>query len=79
VFDGLVNVMVQELKKGPMRPHLCDKKSRRIVIDQVVDQIKELCDQQDLILHDFSEIPERIRMMNLKLHKKDLPSKFVDL
>ena len=32
VFDGFVGVMVQELRKKPMRPHLCDQKARRALI-----------------------------------------------
>jgi len=33
VFDGVVNVLVQELRHKPMRPHLCDKKARMHLID----------------------------------------------
>jgi hypothetical protein len=33
VFDGLVNVLIQELRKAPIRPHLCDAKQRTQVID----------------------------------------------
>lgn len=33
VFDGLVNLLVQELRQSPIRPHLCDKKQRINVID----------------------------------------------
>lgn len=40
-----------------MRPHLADKKGRMEVIDQIVNQIKNLCYDQSLILHDFSEVP----------------------
>jgi len=29
VFDGLVSVLVQELNKKPMRPHLCDPNARQ--------------------------------------------------
>jgi len=33
VFDGLVNVLVQQLTKKPMRPHLCDAQARLALID----------------------------------------------
>jgi len=33
VFDGLVNVLAQELRKSPMRPHLCDSKARKVLIE----------------------------------------------
>ena len=32
VFDGLVNVLVQELRRSPVRPHLLNKQSRSKVI-----------------------------------------------
>ena len=33
VFDGLVNVLIQEFRKKPMRPHLADREARMEVID----------------------------------------------
>lgn len=32
IFDGLVSVMVQEMTKKAIRPHLCDKQARRKLI-----------------------------------------------
>ena len=39
VFDGVVNVLVQELTKNPVRPHLCDSAARKALIDQLVTKI----------------------------------------
>jgi hypothetical protein len=33
VFDGLVNVLIQELRKKPIRPYLADPVARMQVID----------------------------------------------
>jgi len=32
VFDGVINVLTQELSKKPMRPHLCDTGARQALI-----------------------------------------------
>ena len=32
LFDGLVTILIKELKKNPMRPHLCEKESRRAIM-----------------------------------------------
>lgn len=32
LFDGIISIMVQEMHKKPMRPHLCDKYARRQLI-----------------------------------------------
>jgi hypothetical protein len=61
VFDGLINVLVRELRNSPIRPHLCNKESRRRLLSMVVDEIKKMADEKKLILHDFAEIIERIR------------------
>jgi hypothetical protein len=36
VFDALVSILVQELRKKPIRYHLCVPEARRQVIHQVV-------------------------------------------
>lgn len=60
VFDGLVNVLVQELRKSPMRPHLCDKQARLKVIDELVHHMMTRCAEKDIVLHDFAEMIERL-------------------
>jgi len=62
-----------------MRPHLADKKGCMEVIDQIVNQIKNLCYDQSLILHDFSEVPERLPMIKINLEKKNLSPENVEL
>ena len=32
VFDGVVNVLVQQMTKKPVRPHICDKQARKALI-----------------------------------------------
>lgn len=39
VFDGLVSILVQELRKKPIRYHLCVPEARKSVIDQVIRQV----------------------------------------
>lgn len=79
VFDGLVNVLVQELRKSPMRPHLCDKGARRQVIDQIVHAMMDKCDEKKVYLHDFAEMVERLPILHLELEKKSLSGEFVEL
>lgn len=46
IFDGLVTVLALELKKKPMRPHLCERESRRALMKQVIDIIvTTVCDR----------------------------------
>lgn len=76
VFDGLVNVLVQELRKSPIRPHLCDKEQRKNVIEQIVHAVMDLCTEKNLVLHDFAEIMEHMRVLRLTLKKADLAAPF---
>ena len=56
VFDGLVSVLVQEFRKSPMRPHLCDPVARGIVIEMLVSKIMKVLADKNLIVHEFAEI-----------------------
>ena len=42
VFDGLVSILVQELRKKPIRYHLCVPEARNRVIDQVIRQVVQV-------------------------------------
>lgn len=79
VFDGLTNVLVQEMRKSPIRPHLSDKNARMAVIDQVVTLIQEMCQEKNIELHDFPEIIERMSFMKLNLKKAELGPEFQGL
>lgn len=39
VFDGIINVLVLEFAKKPIRPHLCDPSARKALIEQFVGKI----------------------------------------
>jgi hypothetical protein len=78
VFDGVVNMLVQELRQSPIRPYLCCKKARVEIMDQVTEQIMELATDKNLKLHDFTDIPEHQRLMKIKLHQSMLDPSFRD-
>jgi hypothetical protein len=79
VFDGLVNVLLQELRKKPMRAHLADKSARYHLIDQIVLQVMDMCEEKKFKLHDFAEIAQYLPIMKLHLDKKYLSPGFVEL
>ena len=62
-----------------MRPHLCDKKARLQVIDQLVHSMMNICDEKNIILHEFSEMIERMPFLKLDLEKKSLSDEFAEL
>lgn len=72
LFDGLINVLVQELSKGPIRPHLCDKNQRKKLVVALVQHFKATCEEKNLKIHDFAEIPEHLRCITIELKKSDL-------
>ena len=76
LFDGLVNILILELKKSPMRPHICERGSRRALMRQMIDIITTtVTDRQP---RDFSEICEIFPVMHLSLPKSNL-DKLVDI
>jgi hypothetical protein len=79
VFDGLVNILVQELRQKPIRPYLCDPQARRVVIDQLVHTVMDMCDKQNLVLHEFAEVVERLPLIKLRLEKKHLGEGYREL
>ena len=79
MFDGLVNMLVQELRRKPIRPHLCDKKARMALIDKVVQRLMQKCDEKNLKLHEFAEVGEHLPCLNITLSKSDLGPEYTDL
>ena len=79
VFDGLINVLVQELRRSPIRPHLCDKKARKHVIDQIVHAMMDKCNEHNLIVHDFKEIFEKLTLIKVDLDKTNLSGGYQEL
>lgn len=68
IFDGIVSVLVQELRRSPMRPHLCDQGARRNLIKQLTDKIiNELVVGKGYKLKDFSEICQYMPKVTLNL------------
>ena len=65
IFDGLVNLLVQQIAKSPIRPHICDSKSRRILIHELVTRFTDLSIEKNLKVHDFKEFMEHIGVVKL--------------
>jgi hypothetical protein len=69
VFDGLVNVLVQQLTKKPMRPHIASAEGRRALIHQLVTVMRAKMREINHEARDFSEIIEALPVIKLKLRK----------
>lgn len=65
MFDGLVSILAQEMRKKPMRPYLCHRESRIKIIDQMVTKILEMVQTNKLKPMKFSEIIEFMPMIKL--------------
>lgn len=58
VFDGLVSVLIQELRCSPIRPHLCDKDARIKVMDQIVRIFMNEANKTGYRFHDMADLME---------------------
>ena len=58
IFDGIVAVLSQELRRKPIRMHLCDStKGRKALIRQFVEKLEhELVQKKGLKVKDFAEV-----------------------
>ena len=63
VFDGIVSMLVREMHKKPMRPHLCDANARKLLIAQLVGKIREGLGVKEI--RTFAEICEAMPLINL--------------
>ena len=70
IFDGLVTVLSLEMRKNPMRPHLCERESRKAVMRQLIDIITTAVNDRQP--RDFSEICEVLPMITLPLKRSNL-------
>jgi hypothetical protein len=72
VFDGLVAIMIQELRKKPIRYHLCIKEARVQVIDQLVRAFHKVMIDKALNPQKLGEIIENMFLVTINLDKKYL-------
>lgn len=74
VFDGLVTILVQELRKKPIRYHLCLPDARAHVIDQIVHKLVTVMLEKKLNPQRIGEIIEHCKCLEIQLDKKLLGS-----
>jgi hypothetical protein len=74
VFDGLVTILVQELRKKPIRYHLCVPEARDKVIDQIVRKMVQVMIEKKLNPQKIGEIIENAPCVVIDLDKKLLGS-----
>lgn len=78
VFDGIVNVLVQQLTKNPVRPHICDEGARIALIEQLCNQIVDTL-SKDREPRTFADVCEVLPCITLNLPKANLSGAFSDL
>lgn len=78
LFDGFVTILVQELRKKPIKYHLCVPEARMAVIDQLVKAFVGVMHEKKLNPQKLPEIIEHLSMIVIDLPKKNLGS-FADL
>ena len=72
MFDGFINILVQELSKKPIRPHICVKEARTKLIEQLVNKILVVVEEKKLKPLKFAEIIEHMPIIKLDLPKSNL-------
>ena len=77
VFDGLINVMVQQFTKNPIRVHLCDKNARKALVTQIVTKMVSSVTERDP--RSFAAVCEILPCIKLELPKANLSGSFADL
>ena len=71
IFDGVINVLVQELRRKAIRPHLMFEETRQAIISQVYDQIRAAV--QNRQVRDFKEIIDELKLIKLNLDPSLFP------
>lgn len=74
VFDAVVTILVQELRKKPIRYHLCVPEARTKVIDQVVRKLVQVMIEKKLNPQKIGELIENCSHIVIDLDKKLLGS-----
>ena len=72
VFDSFVTILIQELRKKPIKYHLCVPEARLHVIDQLVNKFVNVMLEKKLNPQKLGEIIEHLPMVVIDLDKKYL-------
>lgn len=72
-------MLVQELRKKPIRYHLCVPEARQQVITQIINSMVKVMIEKKLNPQKLGEIIEHCKVINIDLDKKLLPGDIAQL
>jgi small subunit ribosomal protein S29 len=72
IFDGVVGILLRELKKKPVRNFLLYKPTRKKIMGAFTDMLVELFETKEIHLRELKDVIELKRILEVTLTKADL-------
>ena len=72
IFDGVVGILLRELRKKPIRNFLLYKPTRVKIMNEFSDMLIELFESKDIHLRELKDVIELKRILEVTLTKEDM-------
>jgi hypothetical protein len=72
IFDGIIGVLLREMRKKTIRKFILYQPTRYKIMDQFIDMLVELFESEDIHLRELRDVIELRRMLEVELVKSDL-------
>jgi len=72
LFDGVVGILLRELRKKPIRNFILYKPTRVKIMNEFIDMLVELFESKDIHLRELKDVIELKRILEITLTKSDM-------
>eukprot|EP00344_Euplotes_crassus_P006583 CAMPEP_0197000198 /NCGR_PEP_ID=MMETSP1380-20130617/5195_1 /TAXON_ID=5936 /ORGANISM="Euplotes crassus, Strain CT5" /LENGTH=725 /DNA_ID=CAMNT_0042417395 /DNA_START=3 /DNA_END=2180 /DNA_ORIENTATION=+ len=72
IFDGVVGILLRELRKKPIRNFILYQPTRKKIMNDFTDMLEELFESKDIFLKELKDVIELRRILEITLTKADL-------
>lgn len=72
IFDGVVGILIRELRKKPIRKFLLYQPTRYKILDHFINTLVELFEGENIHLRELKDVIELKRILEVNLVKEDL-------
>jgi hypothetical protein len=72
IFDGIIGILLRELRKKPIRSFILYKPTRLKIMNSFIDMLIDLFESKEIKLRELKDVIELKRVLEVNLEKADL-------
>ena len=72
IFDGVVGILLRELRKKPVRNFILYQPTRKKIMNEFTDMLEDLFESEETQLKELKDVIEMKRILEITLNKEDM-------